>query len=64
MATQNHGEGKTGPGKSFREGMSLVELIQRFPDDDAARAWMESLIWPDGPVGKTAVAGLRERETE
>ena len=32
-----------------REGISLRKLVRMFPDDDAARAWFESKIWPDGP---------------
>lgn len=38
------------PGKHFREGLTLVELTRMFPDDDAARRWFESKIWPEGPV--------------
>ena len=38
-----------GPGKANREGISLTKLIRMFPDDDAARAWFEKQIWPNGP---------------
>ena len=41
--------GQKAPGKAHREGISLTKLIKMFPDDDAARAWFESKIWPDGP---------------
>ena len=37
------------PGKHQREGISITKLIRMFPDDDAAREWFESRIWPDGP---------------
>ena len=37
------------PGKSDREGISLVKLMKMFPDDDAARRWFEKQIWPNGP---------------
>lgn len=37
------------PGKHYREGISLTKLVKMFPDDDAARKWFESKIWPDGP---------------
>ena len=37
------------PGKSDREGISLVRLVKLYPDDEAARVWFESKIWPDGP---------------
>lgn len=36
------------PGRCHREGISLIELMDRFPTDDAARVWFESIIWPDG----------------
>ena len=36
------------PGKSDREGMTILELMQRFPTEDAAREWFEQHIWPDG----------------
>ena len=38
-----------GPGKSGREGISLVKLMKMFPTDDAAREWFEARIWPHGP---------------
>lgn len=37
------------PGKSDRKGISLTKLFKMFPDDDAARQWFESRIWPHGP---------------
>ena len=39
----------TAPGKSDREGISLVKLMRMFPNDDAARRWFEKQIWPHGP---------------
>ena len=39
---------KSGPGKAHREGISLVELGDMFPDEAAAAKWFEKLIWPDG----------------
>ena len=36
------------PGKHFREGLSLVELIQMFPNDAAAECWFVDNRWPDG----------------
>ena len=39
-----------GPGKSHRVGISLIELFEKFPDDDAARKWFEETRWPDGRV--------------
>ena len=38
------------PGKHFREGISLPQLIKMFPNDEKAREWFEGRIWPNGPV--------------
>ena len=40
---------KAGPGKSFREGITLVEIFRMFPDDDTAERWFAEARWPDGP---------------
>ncbi len=40
----------SGPGKSHRKGISLMELANRFPTEDAAREWFESIAWPDGEM--------------
>lgn len=34
------------PGRSHRKGMTLMEVMDRFPDEDTAREWFESVIWP------------------
>ena len=36
------------PGKAYREGISLIELGDMFPDEEAARLWFESWMWPTG----------------
>ena len=36
------------PGKSHREGISLVDLFNMFPDEAAARQWFEATRWPNG----------------
>ena len=36
------------PGRSDREGISVIELFDMFPDEDAARTWFETIRWPDG----------------
>ena len=36
------------PGKAFREGISLIELGEMFPDEATAREWFERVRWPDG----------------
>ena len=37
-----------GPGKHYRTGMSLIDLFDRFPDDQTAEAWFVESRWPDG----------------
>jgi len=36
------------PGRNFRKGLSIVELMDMFPTEDASRQWFEGIIWPDG----------------
>lgn len=33
------------PGKAFREGVSLIELMDLFPDEGAATKWFEQVVW-------------------
>lgn len=35
----------TKPGKSFREGISLMQLTEMFPDEQSAVEWFESIYW-------------------
>lgn len=35
-------------GKDFRQGISLIDLFNMFPDEASARAWFEATRWPDG----------------
>ena len=37
------------PGKAHRKGLSLTKLIKMFPNDEAAREWIEKIVWPNGP---------------
>lgn len=34
------------PGKAYREGLSLIDLMEMFPDEASAAEWFEELIWP------------------
>ena len=43
MATQK------GPGKWFRTGITLPDIISMFPDNEAAERWFANVRWPDGP---------------
>ena len=36
------------PGKAYRNGVSVIELGEMFPTDDAAREWFEAKVWPNG----------------
>ena len=37
-----------GPGKSFREGVTIIQLSELFPDEGSARKWFEEHLWPEG----------------
>ena len=37
------------PGKSFRKGLSLVDITRMFPDNETAERWFIETRWPDGP---------------
>ena len=41
---------KTGPGKSYREGLSLIEAFRKFPDNAAAETWITECRWGDDPA--------------
>lgn len=36
------------PGKSHRKGVTIVELMDMFPTEEAATKWFEEVVWPDG----------------
>ena len=38
------------PGKHWRKGLSLVGLMEKFNNDDAAAQWFASQRWPNGPT--------------
>ena len=38
------------PGRSERKGLTIVQLLRMFPDDETAEAWFEKQRWPEGPV--------------
>ncbi len=37
-------------GRYNRQGITLLELAQKFPNEMSARTWIESVMWPDGPT--------------
>ena len=36
------------PGKSHRNGITMLDLAEMFPDEESARQWFESKMWPEG----------------
>ena len=36
------------PGRHHRDAVSLIDLFERFPDEDSARLWFEGVLWPSG----------------
>ena len=36
------------PGKAHREGISVMQLADMFPNEEAARLWFEGQVWPNG----------------
>lgn len=56
--------GKKAPGKSFRTGLSLVEIMKMFPDDATAEKWFVENRWPDGVCcPKCGSFNIQERKT-
>ncbi len=56
--------GKKAPGKSFRTGLSLVEVMKMFPDDATAEKWFVGNRWPDGVhCPKCGSVNIQERKT-
>jgi len=39
---------RNAPGKHFRKGMSLIEVMRMFPDAPAAERWFAETRWPGG----------------
>ena len=35
-------------GRQDRTGITIIDLVRMFPDEDAARRWFEGIVWPDG----------------
>ena len=53
---------KKAPGKAHREGLTIVQLMDMFPTEEAATEWFESAVWPDGEryCGKCGSTRTRE----
>ena len=37
------------PGKHQREGLTLIQIIEKFGSDEAAKRWFTECLWPQGP---------------
>ena len=49
------------PGQSYREGITLMELAERFPDEESALPWFEDRFWPhDRTCGHCGSTNTRE----
>ena len=38
----------SGPGKAYRKGISLIDIVKRFDTEEKAEAWFIQQRWPDG----------------
>ncbi len=58
-------DGTNAPGKSYRQGITIIELGDIFPTEDAAREWFESQVWGDeracGHCGSFRTTGARHK---
>ena len=49
------------PGKHYREGVTLIQLMAMFPNEEAASKWFESIFWPNGRCcGKCGSVNTKE----
>ena len=39
-----------GPGRADRKGITIIELLRKFPDDASAEKWFEGIRWKNGPI--------------
>ena len=39
---------RNAPGKAHRKGITLIEIMDLFPDEASAVQWFESQVWPNG----------------
>lgn len=37
-------------GKSYRKGLTMMDVIDKFPTEEKAKAWLTAERWPEGPV--------------
>ena len=59
---------RSGPGKSYRKGITLLEITERFNSEEKAEAWFIEQRWPDGIAcphcGSVNVANVKNRKPQ
>ena len=59
---------KSGPGKSCRKGISLLDAVKKFDTEEKAEAWFVSQRWPVGVAcpfcGSLNVATVASRKPQ
>ena len=54
------------PGKAHRKGVTLIQLFEMFPDEQAAEKWFEETLWPEerccGHCGSTKTHETKNRK--
>ena len=52
------------PGKNYREGLTIMRVLEMFPDDATAEKWFAKTRWPHGPTCPHcgSMSGVRERK--
>ena len=38
----------TGPGKAYRNGLTFLDIMRLYPDEESATECFENMFWPDG----------------
>ena len=49
---------KKAPGKHWRKGLTMVDLLRMFPNDETAERWFVETRWPDGVHVARSVAAI------
>ena len=51
-------ETRKGPGKHYRNGISLMQVADMFATEDKATRWFERWTWPDGEIACTRCGSI------
>ncbi len=59
---------KKAPGKAYRKGISLIEIVKMFDTEEKAEQWFIEQRWPDGVVcphcGSDNIASVKSRKPQ